>query len=118
MEKAKKTRKICGFDAGVSPWGTAGLAGDPEHVHKRSQRSPRRRFFFFSQENTPQPTNQPPPHHQLLATLSSWFANPSEVRGGSRDGKGRLSQRRRRRRRKFSLDVGWLVLRRKGFKSV
>lgn len=62
MKEAKKTRKICGFDAGISPWGTAGLAGDPEHFHKRSQRSPRRPFFSrtpptLTSHPSPQPTN-------------------------------------------------------------
>lgn len=82
VKEAKKTRKICGFDAGISPWGTARLAGDPEHFHKRSQRSPRRPFF----SRTPPPTNQPAHHHPppLLTSLSR--ANWEEEAGTGAEG--------------------------------
>lgn len=84
VKEAKKTRKICGFDAGISPWGTAGLAGDPEHFHKRLQRSPRRPFF----SRTPLP---PPPHphlqltNHLITTHHHLLPACPELGGGSWD---------------------------------
>lgn len=60
--EAKKTGKICGFDARISPWGTAGWlaplsAGDPEHSRNVCN-APQDACFQQSLANRPEQTGR------------------------------------------------------------